>query len=518
MHSIIAALTTLGLSTADAVILAALHPTRDHHYLATLARAIVTGLPLGRTVADMAVLADPAYNLDAASVAILLSAPPTGLPAAFNRANIVTLLAHVGGLNAHQMVQLVNCLHPSLNVADTLGLLNPLQADGLDGLQIYLLVQHLNASGQTGGQIEALIRSLRGHLRVVAPPNPLARFVTDIPALAVPAPPPPYPPHLLPGQKVLSAPEILAHLTHTLAAGRAATTIAHTYATGQDFTTRTIDQLWDDCDVMTNGTTLTDINTGVAEPPTQKKIRQKLALKELMRRHSARVELIQQIFSHQEGQVPRAVLSPRVEDALGAALGAHTVARHVLATPGPIQTEQDLAMRVCRHIPSSCPNQGGVFANLTAAQNAMQAAITQMFNDGNWPAWRRKLAIGATINQDVAIAGVMGTVLAKPPAPPAVFPGVKYLAVDMPPYIQPGHGVGVRPVFPSDPNFVRNMARYETSPGSGLYQAPWGGMLPTALEPANPLTNRVPITGVHLRIISANNAPGGWFIHSAWPY
>ena len=478
----------------------------------------MTGLPLGRTVADIALLADPAYNLDAASVTTLLSAAPTGLPAAFNRADMVTLFAHVGNLNAHQMIQLVNCLHPSLNVADTLGLLNPLQADGLNGLQIHSLVQRLNAASQTGRQISALIRSLRGHLRVVAPPYPLARFVTDIPALAVPAPAGPYPPHLLPGQKILSAPEILAHLTHTLAAGRAAATIAHTYPTGQNFRTRTIDQLWNDCDVMTNGRTLTDINTGVPEAPAQKLIRQKLALKELMRRHSARVKLIQRIFSHQEGQVPRAVLSPRVEDALGAALGAHTVARHVLTTSGPIQTEQDLAMRVCRHIPSSCPNQGGVFANLRGAQNGMQAAITQMFNDGNWPAWRRKLAIGASINQDVAVAGVMGTVLAKPPAPPAVSPGVKYPAVDMPPYLQPGHGVGVRSVFPGDPNFVRNMARYETSPGSGLYQAPWGGMLPTALELANPLTNRVPITGVHLRIIGANNAPGGWFIHSAWPY
>lgn len=175
-------------------------------------------------------------------------------------------------------------------------------------------------------------------------------------------------------------------------------------------------------------------------------------------------------------------------------------------------------MRVCRHIPASCPNQGGVFANLVAAQNGMQAAMTQIFNNGDWSAWRRKLTIGLTINQDIAVGGVYGTVLAKPPAPPAAPPGIKYPAVDMPPYLQPGYGVGVRPVFSADPHFVPNMAPYETSPGSGLYQAPWGGMPPTALQPANPLTNRVPIIGVHLRIIGANKAPGGWFIHSAWPY
>jgi hypothetical protein len=127
--------------------------------------------------------------------------------------------------------------------------------------------------------------------------------VTDIPALAVPAPAPPYPPHLLPGQKILSGPEILAHLTHTLAAGRGAATIIHTYPTGQDFTTRTIDQLWTDCSI--HAITHPDVSMGANESAAQKQIRQKLALKELMRRNMPRAEVIQRLFSHQEGQVPR---------------------------------------------------------------------------------------------------------------------------------------------------------------------------------------------------------------------
>ena len=107
MHSII---TKLGVSAADAVILAALHPIRDNNYLTTLANAIVAGLPYGRTVADLAALADPAHNLSATDVVTLLSASPIGLPAAFTTAHIVTLLGYVQGVNGQLMVQLVNCV------------------------------------------------------------------------------------------------------------------------------------------------------------------------------------------------------------------------------------------------------------------------------------------------------------------------------------------------------------------------------------------------------------------------
>ncbi len=77
------------MSAADATTLAALHPARDYNYLATLALAVVAGLPVGRTVADLVALADPAYHLSAASVVTLLNPPPTGLPATFTTAHIV---------------------------------------------------------------------------------------------------------------------------------------------------------------------------------------------------------------------------------------------------------------------------------------------------------------------------------------------------------------------------------------------------------------------------------------------
>lgn len=443
------------MSAADATTLAALHPARDYNYLATLANAIVGGLPVGRTVADMVALADPAHHLSAASVVTLLNPPPTGLPAAFTTAHIVTLVGSVQGLNAHQIVQLVNCLYPQLFVVRTLRLLNVLKADGLDGLEITSLIQRLNAAGQTGLQIETLIRRLRGHLQVVAPPDPSAFDVTT-----------PL------GEKVLSGVEIASHLTHTLAAGRAAATIGKSYPTGQDFTARSDDQLWTDCSLGV--ITHLDVNTLANETPAQKQIRQKLALKELMRRYPGSAELVQRIFDHDEGQTARPFVSVVDEDTYS---GGHIVDRHVMNGTGTIPDILALARRVCTKVPP-CGVAVSAFNNVAEANAAIAATLNATLF-ANWNIWRRNLT-QANVLLPIVEPSTAGIRLRKTDNP-------KHLAYPAP----------------------FNPATYAPRPLIG--PAPYG-------VPPLGLTHYAPVNHVRVVIRASNHANAhGWAVYTAYP-
>ena len=272
-------------------------------------------------------------------------------------------------------------------------------------------------------------------------------------------------------------------------------------------------ELWRDA-VPTNG--------GFWEDPGNAGARVLAATNALKLLPNARAGVIDQILLQNDGQAPRAIGQPAVEDGIS---GGHTDDRHVFTTGGGINNIDHLAMRVARHKLNGggnapCPGKAGAFANPAAAKSAIEAAVKR-----DWSGLRHELAFGVGANVQTIIGGVQatGTVLVKTDAgPPA-----KYPVVQLPPYADP-LGRGGRPMHP-DENLTTRMAPYlDPLPVNASYfqsALHWAGVGHTysaggvaiALQPTNPLTTKVQPSGVEIRLLRDAGANGGFQIHSAWP-
>ena len=233
-----------------------------------------------------------------------------------------------------------------------------------------------------------------------------------------------------------------------------------------DPSTRTIKQLWKDCDPKT---------LIIGEKEADKPARTQAAEQELGVRLSSS-GLVTAILQHNHGQKPRAFTSVVTEDALG--LGGHITERHVFGM-GVVHDLTTLAMRVLRHIPSFCPGKAGAFSSLADANTGVAEVFKKQIA-GNWEDLRMELFANNSIPLTISI-NCRGVALI----------GQKVTAVQLPAYAHP-LGVGHRPLYPNDPR---------------------GGALS---DTNNPLTQYAQCTEVYVRLVREERAPGGWYINSAW--
>jgi hypothetical protein len=463
---------------------------------------------VARPVADLATLLAPIPggrdHPDIVSIAhgLGLAVPAldvhqlASLPPAISAAEVVTIANGLNPLPAAQKVQLATALH----------------ADGLNGQRIAALVTSLVNAGRNGLQIQAAIDKLRGNLQAPASPlAPEARTVTSVPAIAtVPTPPPvqtplagpvvppaapvhavaaPLLPAQQPGGKVLSGPEIESHLQATVAAGRAAPTIEDSYPTGQLFTpgSRTDLQLWDDLKVNAAGAYfLPNMNpASPGETPAQRQIRQKLALRELMRRYPARASVIQSIFAHDEGATPRPFTSIAFEDTYN--VNAHNTSRHVLGGAN-MQNLNSLAWRAITKVPH-CGAVATAFNTVGEANGAVAGALAGagFFTAAYWQTFRDNLA-NAVLPAQILQPSNVGVALRKTDAPRAQ------------PYAMPlGPLDSARPLIDPGPPVAIG------APG------------PAAGAPSG-LTHRLLINSVIVRLQPSDNQAGkGWCVYTTYP-
>lgn len=336
---------------------------------------------------------------------------------------------------------------------DLAAILKPLLSDGLTGPEVQTICTKLAEDGKTSAEIRDVLSRLRGNLTAVdpnKPNNPATKPITDVPQQtaqditnnqAVRSA----------GKQVLSGPEILASVNDAVAGQRGAATIDTHFPTGEAIPAQA-NALWHYC-VLAN-------QPNPAETPQQALIRQKLALRALMKLHPQNADIIQAIFAHNQGQGPRAIFPPDVEDTVGAALGAHIVDRHVLNNSGAVGTQQDVKDRAMGqgkfanngHLSGLQHSPAGAFNDANAARAGMQLALQQQFPMGSqaWANLRGLMVTGHVDLFNAAIAGVNS------------------------------HGY----VAENQNNVLH--------------------------------TTNAP-TGVHLRLKLNANAPGGFSVHSAWP-
>jgi len=450
--------------------------------------------------------------IDLLNLAIHLCPPPTNMTST----NVFRLASLPGALAYGDILWLHQQLSPTLALVNIERLLQAMVADGLTGARILNIIQPLRAVGQTGAQIEALVDRLRGNLDVPAnPADPAARPITDVPALVVPptpapgapipggaavvaplpgahAPPPVLPVASRPGTKGLSGPDIETHLTATTAAGRGAPTIGDTYPTGQDFSLahRPDMQLWDDLVVVGAGAVLLpNVTVGQpAETVPQRLVRQKLALAELRRRHAAQAEIIQSIFSHDEGASPRPFVSILNEDSYH--VNAHNSSRHVLGGAN-MQNIESLAWRAMSKVPQ-CGAVATAFNSVAEADIAVANALAaaNFWLPANWYTLRNNLATGVLPPQMMS-ANNLGVALRKTDAPR----GQPYPA--LPPAAGP---VAARPLI------------------DAAAAIPVAAAVPPVVGPPAGYTHHVTVTGIVVRLRPSNNQAGkGWCVYTTYP-
>lgn len=500
------------LSADNAVTLCGLHATRDTAYLATVGKALTGPLPAGRTVADLVTVVNSEPTLAASDVVPIMEVPD-----AFAVADIEHIVKqyYTGGVTGAQLRDAMALLVPSITVLEARAVADAIVADGATGLQLCETVEHLGALGLPGPDIAKKIEAMRGSLDLA--PH-------DITAVG--------------GNRVLTGPMLHEQVTAKITGIRpvpdigAATAQLSTYPTGLDPTTRTEDQLWEDCRI---DLTLSHPD-GTAESPAEKLIRQRLALQRLTKLGGGiDPKIVQQVFQYDEGARPRPVKAPGDEDLLGAGAGAHTVGRHVLGGGGPINTKVDLAERAVFNAVAPCPRKCGAFASVGAAKAAMQAALNQHIgvdkNTASWKAMRSNIIRRqpAGLPNNIAVGGVVGTVMTANHGHGAA--GGLYDFNHPNPMRPQAHdvargGVGGRPMCAADTTFGSRMTNYRRLYNGVRYVgwqghhgwnwSQWNGYY-VPYEPGTPLahTNNAP-TGAYLRILGAD-VDGGWFIHSAWP-
>jgi hypothetical protein len=244
------------------------------------------------------------------------------------------------------------------------------------------------------------------------------------------------------------------------------------YPTGEDPTTRTLPELWADCNDR--------VPINPTETGTERRRRARLAERQLVVR-LGNVPMIRALLTHERGREPRPFTSVAHED--GAMPQAHTTERHVFGM-GIVRDIEALALRVCQHVPAACPGRAGAFDSLADANSSVRAGLnTRMGTPAAWDAIRAQLLTMNAIPITEPLVGA-GTGLEKTDGTPGRVP-----LADMPNWY-PG-GTGTRPLYPGDSKL--------TAP-AGL-----------------PLTQRFACTEVYIRLVPDANAPGGWYVNSAWP-
>ena len=285
-----------------------------------------------------------------------------------------------------QLLALLRLYGGAMSRDRLLKLTGVLSHDGVDGAGMVTLLSGL-AGAMSETVLETAITSMRGNLSTAAA-GPVATSITT------PG-----------GEKALLGTEIAAHAAHTTAMGRGLADMAGRYPTGQDPAARTDNELWTDCSLT--AITHPDVTQAThQEDAGQKAIRQKMALKELMRRYPARSLLVQRIFGHDQGQTPRPFVSVANEDTYAA--GAHTVDRHVLDGSGTIPDMDAVATRACLKQPF-CGSTASAFTSLANANTAISTAITATVV-ANWAHYRDLIVstglIGAITHTCAAGLGV----------------------------------------------------------------------------------------------------------------
>jgi hypothetical protein len=472
---------------------------RDQAYLVLLAAGVETLSPL-RTIDNIVNLAQPAVQLAAADIVTMLQAAPVGMAITLIEADILSIVNGAPTLDGTQYVQLASALHPSLDAARSIRLIELLRADGVSGPQIHATILPLQTAGENGVQIETRISAMRGDLGVGS-----AAITTNA------------------GTKVLSGTMIHEQVTRVLPAGPLAS--LDNYPTGHIPAARAENDLWEDVRL---GVALPHLVGGADDTLPERAIRQRLALRRLMTLGGVNGVTVQQVFQHHEGAYPRAADTVAVEDT---ASGGHIDSRHVLGTPG-ISTLTDLALRVLRHVPSTCPGVAGAFTTAGDAQPGMQAGMDARYGGAapaggappaaDWVADRGIFIRGAPVENDIVVAGINGQIMtiALGGAPYNAAGGGKMQVTGLPAYYPYPTSQGGRPYWVGDGSFAAAIVPH-TATIAPLLPARVSRILNTPpfnpLEPATGLVNlNVAPTGVHLRMIS-RTSNGGWAIHSAWP-
>ncbi|MBO9702165.1 MAG: hypothetical protein J7604_18290, partial [Sporocytophaga sp.] len=406
----------------------------------------------------------------------------------------------------------------------------PLKEDGLDGDKAWQMFATLAEKDSLGpAEIETLMTTMRGHLKLDGVSTPEEKSsITDVKAEGTDV-----------GEKILSGKEIEGHLRHTVDNGaRAGKDIEKLFPTGQNFKGMSNDELWYYCALdhanvtpgfkpgTTTGAILKDTSTGADETADQAIIRQKLALKELKTKYG-KPEAVQRMFFEYEGQKPRDADQPNVEDARAVSTNAHIQDRHVINNFGKIRNDIDLAYRITRHEPASCPNKAGAFNDLGHGQTEMQLALDYLYNNNLWPIWREEILTTGS-KQGQIPCGTTST---------HIFTGVKVGAAVLPRYIH-RLGVGNQPMLPGE-NWTANMtslANTDTmivnNPQPGVAVAPglgsvvitgggntfdFAGITAGPAGAALTAAEAAP-AGVEVRIMPLDGAKGGFGFNSAWPY
>ncbi|HXT35090.1 MAG TPA: hypothetical protein VN837_05895 [Chloroflexota bacterium] len=208
--------------------------------------------------------------------------------------------------------------------------------------------------------------------------------------------------------------------------------------------------------------------------------------------------VIDSIIASGGGAAPRVFTTAAAEDALN--LGAHIVQRHVLGQ-GVMAGRREVALRAAfwrvNGVAMDLDPSGvsSVFAAATDANSSIGAAITGDFTT-NWDANRRALAKGNDVKMTVPITGT-AVAYRKHDAPY----GDPYADAHFPKYIDPAK-TGTRVLYAGDYT------------GAGLSADPNAPDL--ALDP---LTDDVSATiaTVYIIVKAEAAAPGGWYVHTAFP-
>jgi hypothetical protein len=246
------------------------------------------------------------------------------------------------------------------------------------------------------------------------------------------------------------------------------------YPTGEDPKTRTLTQVWNDCS--------RDLDLP-GEVGTDKEKRRRMAERELVRR-LGKAPLVRAILDHDDGRTPRPFSSVAAEDA--AVIAAHITDKHVFGM-GLVPDKEALAIRVAQGIPPPHSRKCGSFDSLADADDSVQAGLqARMGTPAGWEVVRDQLMTIGAVPPPGIVEGLTGagTALEKTDAGNGPYP-----VTAMPTWYS--GGAGSRALYPGDTR--------TTSPTG------------------TPLTSDVRCTQVKIRILADPNAPGGWYVNSAWP-
>lgn len=251
-----------------------------------------------------------------------------------------------------------------------------LKHDGLAPLNILNLVDHMANNRLGGGSPDQksdyvfnTVNELRGHVKTNNDPTHNdEKPITDGA-----------------GTKTLAGPEIEAHVNESIAAGFDPAT---QYPNGTNYKTRTINELWNDCNLDFAGGTVF-----VGESNAQKLRRQKMALAELIAKNPTRSAAIRNIFAYKQGAEPRPFVSIVHEDAY-LAPAAHTQARHTIGGAN-MPNKAAVAMRALTKVPA-CAEVASAFDSVAAANSAVATALVPYWATNPWPTLRSVLTTGGT--------------------------------------------------------------------------------------------------------------------------